>query len=347
MLTRASVHWAERMVAARSSKSFEWSSSHRSRAVPGYSSVSSSRVRRARPAGVRGRAMAGRLRGGSPDPGGSVGRCLPPPTSSPAGASGARRGARGRAALRPPGRPHRGGGDRAGRPPARAGRGEHRPRPDRSGGPTRPRRHHDLARRRPPGGPARPAPRGGGRGRGPDPPSRPAPAPPTAPRSRRPPRPGPGGAPHPAVRGPPARARRRSPAWIRANNRAFADHPDQGAETEATLDARLAEPWFDPAGFLLVDDPDRPGELAGSCWTKVHPATADEPALGEIYIIGVDPSQQGSGLGAALVLAGLDHLAARGLATALLFVEADNRPALALYDRLGFAPHGRRRVYEP
>lgn len=134
-------------------------------------------------------------------------------------------------------------------------------------------------------------------------------------------------------------------AWIRANNRAFADHPDQGRETEDTLDARLGEPWFDAAGFLLADDPDRPGELAGSCWTKVHPAAGAEPALGEIYVIGVDPSQQGSGLGAALVLAGLDHLGARGLGVASLYVEADNHPALALYDRLGFERHGRRRLY--
>ncbi len=134
-------------------------------------------------------------------------------------------------------------------------------------------------------------------------------------------------------------------AWIRANNRSFAAHPDQGRETEATLSARLGEPWFDAEGLLVVDDPDRPGELAGSCWTKVHPATDHEPALGEIYVIGVDPTQQGSGLGAALVLAGLDHLAATGLATAVLFVDADNDPALALYDRLGFSRHGRRRVY--
>lgn len=134
-------------------------------------------------------------------------------------------------------------------------------------------------------------------------------------------------------------------AWLRANNRSFAAHPDQGRETGATLQARLDEPWFDAAGFLVVDDPDRPGELAGSCWTKVHPATDHEPALGEIYIIGVDPSRQGSGLGAALVLAGLDHLSAQGLRTAVLFVEADNEPALALYHRLGFGHHGLRRVY--
>lgn len=136
-------------------------------------------------------------------------------------------------------------------------------------------------------------------------------------------------------------------AWIRANNRAFASHPDQGAETAATLAARLDQGWFDPAGFLVLDDPDRPGELAGFCWTRVHPATAVEPALGEIYVIGVDPRHQGEHLGPALVLAGLDHLAGVGLDTAALFVEADNAPARRLYDRLGFAVHARRRVYSP
>lgn len=135
------------------------------------------------------------------------------------------------------------------------------------------------------------------------------------------------------------------PAWIRQNNRAFADHPDQGAETAATLEARLAESWFDPAGFLVVDDPDRPGELAGSCWTKVHPATAGREAVGEIYVIGADPAHHGTGLGTALVLAGLDHLAGRGLAVADLYVEDDNEPARRLYDALGFTSNAWRRIY--
>ncbi|HEX2576727.1 MAG TPA: mycothiol synthase [Aquihabitans sp.] len=134
-------------------------------------------------------------------------------------------------------------------------------------------------------------------------------------------------------------------AWLRVNNRAFASHPDQGRETHATLAQRTAEPWFDPAGFLVADDPARPGELAGSCWTKVHPATADDPVLGEIYVIGVDPSHRGEGLGPAFVLAGLDHLAGQGIGVANLYVEADNEPARRLYDRLGFTTHSRRRVY--
>lgn len=156
---------------------------------------------------------------------------------------------------------------------------------------------------------------------------------------------------HPARRGPSIRVRPIRPedddAWIRVNNRAFADHPDQGRETPETLTARRAGDWYDPAGFLVADDPSRPGELAGFCWTKVHPETDREPALGEIYVIGVDPSRSGEGLGAALVLAGLDHLADRGVTVSNLYVEADNAPALRLYDRLGYEVHERRRVYAP
>ncbi len=128
-------------------------------------------------------------------------------------------------------------------------------------------------------------------------------------------------------------------AWVRTNNRAFATHPSQGQQTLATLEATLAEPWVDLDGFLVTDDPDRPGELAGSCWTRVHPATDDDPVLGEIFVIGVDPSQHGRRLGQTLVLAGLDHLAWSGVSTGMLYVEADNEPALHLYRRLGFAVH--------
>lgn len=134
-------------------------------------------------------------------------------------------------------------------------------------------------------------------------------------------------------------------AWIRVNNRAFADHPDQGAETAGSLARQRGEDWFDPDGFLLLDDEGRPGELAGFCWTKLHAPTADEPELGEIYVIGVDPSHRGEHLGAPLVIAGLDHMAAKGITTAVLYVESDNEPARRLYDRLGFTVHERRLVY--
>ena len=138
-------------------------------------------------------------------------------------------------------------------------------------------------------------------------------------------------------------------AWVRCNNRSFASHPDQGHESVATLHAAMAEPWFDAAGFLLADgDPpvDAAGDLDGFCWTKVHPAdaAADEPEAGEIYVIGIDPRAAGRRLGRSLTVAGLDHLAERGIGLALLYVDAGNGSARHLYDGLGFALHATRRV---
>jgi mycothiol synthase len=119
--------------------------------------------------------------------------------------------------------------------------------------------------------------------------------------------------------------------FLRVNNAAFSWHPEQGGWDRAQLQLREAEPWFDPAGFLLaVDEDDR---LLGFHWTKVH--TAPEP-IGEVYVLGVDPSAQGMRLGAALTLAGLHHLRDRGQTRVLLYVEADNAPAVKLYSRLGF-----------
>jgi mycothiol synthase len=129
-------------------------------------------------------------------------------------------------------------------------------------------------------------------------------------------------------------------ALIDVNNRAFADHPDQGGMTPLSLAETMSLAWFDPEGLRVLDDPARPGRLAGFCWTKVHPPSDDRrPALGEIYVIGLDPDHHGKGLGAPMTAAGLRWLARAGLTTALLYVEADNHPALATYARLGFSIH--------
>jgi mycothiol synthase len=120
-------------------------------------------------------------------------------------------------------------------------------------------------------------------------------------------------------------------AWLALNARAFADHPEQGRTTRADLDRRIAQPWFDPKGFFLAE---RDGELVGFHWTKVHES---DPPVGEVYVVGVDPTAHGLGLGRTLTLIGLHHLRDRGLRSVVLYVDATNAPAVAVYRRLGFA----------
>ena len=123
-------------------------------------------------------------------------------------------------------------------------------------------------------------------------------------------------------------------AWLVVNAAAFASHPEQGRWTMADLVEREAESWFDPAGFLLAW---RGDELLGYHWTKVH--REEEPALGEVYVLGVGPAAQGLRLGAGLLIAGLRHLAAQGLPTVLLYVDDDNVAAMRLYEKYGFTRH--------
>ncbi len=144
--------------------------------------------------------------------------------------------------------------------------------------------------------------------------------------------------------------------WVTVNARAFAGHPDQGRWRLADLRVRMAEPWFDPDGFLLAH---RDGRLLGFHWTKVHGdirplrplgdadqhSHAEGPAshghvhdpIGEVYVLGVDPDARGLRLGVALTLAGLRYLRGRGLDQAMLYVDEANPRAVRLYTDLGFA----------
>jgi len=138
-------------------------------------------------------------------------------------------------------------------------------------------------------------------------------------------------------------------AWLELNSRAFANHPEQGGWLIADLESRMGEPWFSTDGFILAIADDT-GDIAGFHWTKVHGATGHtvhapkdhapeahaHEALGEVYVVGVDPNWQGTGLGRAITVIGLQHLRDLGLSQAMLYVDATNSPALKLYSSLGF-----------
>lgn len=121
---------------------------------------------------------------------------------------------------------------------------------------------------------------------------------------------------------------------LRVNAEAFKDHPEQGSWQQSDVEARMAEPWFDAAGFFLAKDSET-SELLGFHWTKTT-TDATGKAHGEVYVVGVAPHAQGRSVGRVLLETGLLHLQQRDAEPISLYVESDNAPAVGLYENLLF-----------
>jgi mycothiol synthase len=119
-------------------------------------------------------------------------------------------------------------------------------------------------------------------------------------------------------------------AMITVHNRAFAGHPEASGMTRARLAELRSMPWYDSNGVITAEID---GHLAGFCWTKLH---AD--GTGEVYLLAVDPDHRGRGVGELLAATGFGSLRRSGARQAMLWVDADNEAAIALYRRLGLEP---------
>ena len=129
-------------------------------------------------------------------------------------------------------------------------------------------------------------------------------------------------------------------AFLEVNSRAFSWHPEQGSLDLSKLNDLFKEEWFDDEGFLLLEVENR---LAGFCWTKIH--HQGDLTVGEIFAIAVDPDFHGRGFGKPLTISGLNYLANVGADLGMLYVEADNKPAIRIYEDIGFTHFSTNRAY--
>jgi ribosomal protein S18 acetylase RimI-like enzyme len=133
--------------------------------------------------------------------------------------------------------------------------------------------------------------------------------------------------------------------------RAFAE-PDRDAVVELWQRCDLTRPWnhphhdidrklaVDPEGLLVADDG---GKIVATVMVGY------DGHRGWINYLAVDPDGQGGGLGARMMSAAEELLAARGCPKVNLQVRTSNAAAVAFYEAIGYLPddvvsYGRRLV---
>ncbi|QTH59457.1 mycothiol synthase [Corynebacterium hindlerae] len=137
---------------------------------------------------------------------------------------------------------------------------------------------------------------------------------------------------------------------LRVNNEAFSWHPEQGGWDMQRWERAQEAHCFDPEGVLLLWEAPSGGEatkLAGFHWTKClrsHQVSGEE-TVGEVYVVGLADNARGQGLGKPITLVGINHMQKHGYKQVILYVEAENRPAVATYESLGFSVIERHSLY--
>jgi GNAT superfamily N-acetyltransferase len=118
------------------------------------------------------------------------------------------------------------------------------------------------------------------------------------------------------------------------------------AEALAAMSAQALSAWWrerwrwerDTHRMTLAE---RDGRLVG--FSYVGPEEEHTPGVGQLYAIHLEPSEQGRGVGRALMVDALDAMRAAGWPRAVLWVLAGNAHARAFYERGGWRADGRRR----
>lgn len=138
--------------------------------------------------------------------------------------------------------------------------------------------------------------------------------------------------------------------WLKANNEAFSWHPEQGGWDLGRLQRGMEPDWFDERDVIFFWDVngetsgETQPEMAGFHWTKWHDEV--DPGFGEVYVVGLADAYRGRRLGGPLLNAGLQRMTEKGTERVILYVEADNVPAVKAYERLGFDIAENHVVYE-
>ena len=120
-------------------------------------------------------------------------------------------------------------------------------------------------------------------------------------------------------------------ALTELQNAAFGDNWGFCPNSVEEIAARVRIKGNVPDGILLITDGSTP---AAYNWT--HRNENSHGSVGFIGMTGVHPSYRSTGLGTAVVVAGLEYLRGEGITTVELEVDSENSPARELYLKLGF-----------